>query len=342
VKGVVLAAGIGKRMKPVTDRVPKPMVPMVNRPVLEHLVCGLADADVDDLLVVVNYRQEQIRAHFGDGSRFGVRVSYLHQENPAGGTGAAALLGEEFVAGERFLLTFGDLLITPANYRALVESYLSRPTSGRITANWIPDPSAGAAITIGEGERMVRIVEKPPKGAAESNWNNSGIFVFTPAIFDAIRRIPLSPRGELELTAAIQLLADEQGDVTVYRLEGLWSDVGTPAKILALNREILSRPELAVPVARGGAAGQAVVDDTSAVAAGAELGRCEVREFTCVASGARVGNGAVLRESVVFSGGEVGANCRLRHAIVTPGARVPDTQDVVGTVDEPAVYLAPE
>ncbi|NLC59303.1 MAG: NTP transferase domain-containing protein [Armatimonadetes bacterium] len=339
-KGVVLAAGIGKRMRPVTDVVPKPMVPIVNRPVLEHVVRGLAEAGVDDILVVVNYKQEQIRAYFGDGTRFGVSLRYLHQENPAGGTGAAALLGEEFVADEPFLLTFGDLMLSPANYRALVDSYRQRPTSGRITANWMEDPSAGAAVTIADDERLVRIVEKPPKGTAESNWNNAGIFVFTPDIFAAIRRIPLSPRGELELTAAIQLLADERGDVTVYRLEGLWSDVGNPARVLALNRAILTDTTLGVPVARcAEASGQAVVEANCAVAAGAELASCQVLEHSCVAAGTRVREGAVLRESTICSGGEVGAGCRLEYAIVAPGARVADGTELRGTPEQPAVAI---
>ena len=334
-KGVVLAAGIGKRMRPVTDRMPKPMVPIANRPVLEHVALGLREAGVDDLLVVVNYKQEQIRAYFGDGSAFGMRIQYLHQENPAGGTGAAALLGEEFVAGEPFLLTFGDLMLTPANYVALVDTYRQAPTSGRITANWIEDPSAGAAITIGANERMVKIVEKPPKGTAESNWNNAGIFVFSPAIFDAIRRIPLSPRGELELTAAIQLLAHERGDVTVYRLEGLWSDVGWPAKILDLNRQILANPALGVPVARGPVPAGAVVDDGSAVAPGADVVGCEVRKHSCVAAGAAVGTGSVLRDTAVLFGGKVGAGCRLEHAIVLPDAVVPDGASLRENTMEP-------
>lgn len=337
-KGIILAAGVGRRMRPITDRMPKPMVPVVNRPVLEHTILGLAQAGVTELLLVVNYLQEQIRAGLGDGSRQGVRITYLEQENPAGGTGAAALLGEQFTAGDTFLLTFGDLLITPDNYRELVRTYRERPGSGRITANWIEDPSAGAAITIGEGERMIRIVEKPPRGTAESNWNNSGIFVFTPAIFDAIRRIPLSPRGELELTAAIQLLADERGDVTVYQLHGLWSDVGTPAKVLELNRAILSDPGLGVPVVRE-AAGPATVDETSAVAPGARVGACSVRRHSCIAAGAHAGDGTVLTESALLPGAVVGRNCRLAHAIVAPGGRVADGQTVAGRPGEPVVVI---
>lgn len=337
-KGVILAAGIGKRMRPVTDVVPKPMVPIVNRPVLEHVTRGLVAAGVEELLVVVNYREEQIREYFGDGSRFGARITYLHQENPAGGTGAAALLGEEFVGDQPFVLTFGDLMLTPSNYADLVQGFRQNPGAGRITVNWIEDPSAGAAVTIGEKERMVKIVEKPPKGTAESNWNNSGIFVWTPAIFDAIRRVPLSPRGELELTAAIQLLADETGKVTVYQLHGLWSDVGNPAKVLELNRTILSDASLGVPVERG-AYPSAVIDANCAVAPDAELGRCEIHDFTCVAAGACVQDGAVLRSCVLLPGAEVGAGCRLENAIVTPGARVPDGQTHQGTPEQPAVIL---
>ena len=247
-------------------------------------------------------------------------------------------MGEEFVADEPFLLTFGDLMLS----RQLPGAGGQLPPAAhlrRITANWMEDPSAGAAVTIADDERLVRIVEKPPKGTAESNWNNAGIFVFTPDIFAAIRRIPLSPRGELELTAAIQLLADERGDVTVYRLEGLWSDVGNPARVLALNRAILTDTTLGVPVARcAEASGQAVVEANCAVAAGAELASCQVLEHSCVAAGTRVREGAVLRESTICSGGEVGAGCRL-GAIVAPGARVADGTELRGTPEQPAVAI---
>ncbi|MBI3948197.1 MAG: NTP transferase domain-containing protein [Armatimonadetes bacterium] len=339
-KGVVLAAGIGNRMKPITEVMPKPMVPIANRPVLEHVVRGLVAAGVEEILVVVNYLEAQIRAGFGDGARLGARISYIRQENPKGGTGAAALLGEAFVGDDPFLLTFGDLMLSPANYGALVESYRARPTSGRITGNWMDDPSQGAAITIGDDDRMVRIVEKPPRGTEESNWNNSGVFVFRPAIFEAIRRIPLSPRGELELTAAIQWVADRFGDVTVYRLRGLWSDVGTPAKVLVLNHQILSDPDVGVPVVRMDRLPLgAEVDATSAVAEGADLDACRVGDYTCIAGGARVGPGAALRRSALFPGAAVGAGARLEYAIVMQHARVPDGAAVAGTAQEPAVVL---
>lgn len=339
-KGVVLAAGIGNRMKPITEVMPKPMVPIVNRPVLEHVVRGLVAAGIREILLVVNYLEEQIRANFGDGSHLGACLSYVRQDSPKGGTGAAALLGEAFVGEEPFLLTFGDLMLTPENYRALVNSYWENPTSGRIVGNWMDDPSQGAAITIGEGDRMVRIVEKPPKGTAESNWNNSGIFIFRPVIFEAIRKTPLSPRGELELTGAIQWLADRYGDVTVYRLQGLWSDVGTPARVLSLNRQILSDPSLGVPVVRTSCLPpSAEVDHTSAIAEGAELAPCQIGAYTCVAKSARIGEGAILRHSAVFPGGQVGAGARLEYAIVTPGACVGDGSTVLGTPDVPAIIL---
>jgi NDP-sugar pyrophosphorylase family protein len=187
---------------------------------------------------------------------------------------------------------------------------------------------------------MVRIVEKPPKGSAESNWNNAGIFVFSPAVFRAIRSVPLSPRGELELTAAIQWLCDQFGDVMVYRLRGLWSDVGNPAKVLELNQQILADLSLGVPVARATTppAG-AQIDATSAVDEGAELETCRVEAFSCVAAGARVGAGAVLRRSAVFPGGVVERECELEYAIVVPGARVAAGERVHGTAEAPAVVL---
>jgi dTDP-glucose pyrophosphorylase len=242
-KAVILAAGRGKRLGALTDARPKPMIPVCGVPVLEHIALGLKGAGLTEMLMVVGYRAEAIESHFGDGARLGVRIAYAFQEHP-GGTGAALALGEAFSAGESVLATYGDILTDPRHYQWLVSDFLSSPCAAVIGINPMDDPSAGAAV-YREGSRITRVVEKPPPGASASSWNVAGVSVYSPAIWPVLQTLPLSVRGERELTDAISALIASGQEVRARELTGFWSDVGTPEALAEAEREwaaLQSRP----------------------------------------------------------------------------------------------------
>ncbi len=232
-KAVVVAAGRGTRMMPLTADTPKPLLPLHGRPILEHILLGLRDAGIADVLIVVKYLAERIEAYFGDGSGLGMRISYVEQTGPMG-TGSALLSAESWVGDESFMLLWGDILMGSHNYRRLQETFARTPCDLLSSLNWMDDPCAGSSNEV-EGDRIVRIVEKPAPGTAKSNWNQAGLFVCTSAVIEAMKACGLSPRGEIEFTAGVQLLLDRGKDVRWMPVEGFWSDVGTPEILAALE-----------------------------------------------------------------------------------------------------------
>jgi NDP-sugar pyrophosphorylase family protein len=235
---VILAAGRGTRMKGLTDDVPKPMLPLAGRPLLEHIVVALRGAGIERYVMVTGYHAERIEEHFGDGRKLGVAIVYRRQE-VRDGTARALLLARDAVAGEAFLLAWGDILTDKANYPALLGRFRELRADGLLAVNWVEDPCRGAAVYTDERDRIERIVEKPPPGTATTHWNNAGIGVFRPAMMDYAAAVRPSPRGEYEIPDAITAMIAAGLGIYAFPLQGYWSDVGTPED-LARAEEWLS------------------------------------------------------------------------------------------------------
>lgn len=241
---VVVAAGRGTRLRPLTDQIPKALIPIKGVRLMDYILRGLSESGVGEVLLVIRHLGDMIREAYG-GSAFGIRLNYVEQ-GEVGGTGAALLAAEGLIAptdrgarsggNEPFMLLWGDILTDPMNYRRILEKYAGHPCDLLSMLNWMDDPCAGASVET-EGDRITRIEEKPPPGKAASHWNQAGLFICKSAIFDAARECGLSPRGEIEFTAAVQRLIEQGKDVRWLPLEGFWSDVGTPEALERLNAE---------------------------------------------------------------------------------------------------------
>lgn len=240
-KGVILAAGKGTRMKELTKDKPKPMVETGKRLILEHVFEQVKIAGVKDLLVITGYFATIIEDHFKDGRDFGLNITYMRQE-VLDGTGNATKLAEKFVNGDTFLLTYGDIMSSVDNYPRIIKTFNDDPADALLALTWVEDPYRGAAVYLGENNKIEKIIEKPPKGTSTSNWNNAGIYIFSPIVFDYLRKIKLSPRGEYELPDAITLMMQDKRDVRGFKLDGYWGDLGTPEDVIRMN-EILSKME---------------------------------------------------------------------------------------------------
>lgn len=219
---VILAAGKGTRMGSLTADTPKPMLPLAGKPMLEHILDRLRGAGIRRVLVVIGYRGDLIRAHFAD---YPLAMEYREQE-VANGTGSAALLAREFVGEDAFVLTFGDILCSTADYRGLMAK-LDTAAAGVLGVKYVDDPAPGAAV-YEENDRVVRIVEKPPVGTSTTHWNSAGLYAFRPVVFEELAKIPLSPRGEYELTTAVEQLIRGDEVVRMYPIAQDWMDVGRP------------------------------------------------------------------------------------------------------------------
>jgi len=237
-KGIILAAGRGTRLRPWTDDTPKPLLELAGRPILDYILDGVAAAGVDELSLVIGYLGEKIISHYGREYR-GMKIRY-HEQKELLGTGHALLLAEKELAGCTFMLAFGDVLVDPENYAALVGFHERGGFDASITLNHTDDPYAGAAVYM-DGDRVTRLIEKPPKGTSTTNWNNRGIFVFTPVIFDEVRALKKSPRGEYDLPTAVNQLVEKGRPVGGMPITGFNSDVGTKEEFREYEEYILKK-----------------------------------------------------------------------------------------------------
>jgi dTDP-glucose pyrophosphorylase len=232
-KAVVLAAGRGKRMRELTADLPKPMMDVKGKPVLQHIVEGLRDAGVRKILLIVGYHAETVQNFFGGGARNNVEIEYAIQ-TVQDGTGRVVNLASNFTDGSPFILSYGDILISPTNYERVVE--LPDNFEAIITVTRGEDVSKGGAVFVNEQMELVDLREKPKPGEPTSPWYNAGLYAFRPSIFEFIARLKPSPRGEYELTDAIRDLAYSARKVKALELTGEWADVRDPEILAKLNR----------------------------------------------------------------------------------------------------------
>jgi UDP-N-acetylglucosamine diphosphorylase/glucosamine-1-phosphate N-acetyltransferase len=228
-KAVILAAGEGKRMNPLTFTRPKVMLPIANRPIVEHLLVEMKSAGIDDFIFIVGYHGETIREHFGQGDRWGVKIEYVYQKKQLG-TAHAVKLVERFIDG-RFLMANGDILVRAPDIRKVL-------AGDNITLSLIEkEETRDLGVVQVEGDRVTGIFEKVVN--APSNLANTGVYLLTEEIFPAIDRTRESPRGEYELTGSLQVLIDAGRSPSWVRLDH-WLDVSYPWDLLTANETLLS------------------------------------------------------------------------------------------------------
>jgi dTDP-glucose pyrophosphorylase len=232
-KAVILAAGRGTRMRALTTELPKPMIQVRGKPVLQHIVEGLRDAGVGELLLIVGYRADAVREFFGDGSRYNVGIQYTTQ-TVQDGTGRVVELARDFVRNRPFVLAYGDILVDPTNYKRLVS--FANDVDAIITVTRGEDVSKGGAVFLDDEMHLVDLREKPKAGEPTSPWYNAGLYAFRPSIFDFTAKLKPSPRGEYELTDAIRDLAQSEKKVRALELTGEWADVRDPEILAKLNQ----------------------------------------------------------------------------------------------------------
>jgi dTDP-glucose pyrophosphorylase len=233
-KAVLLAAGRGTRMRDLTNELPKPMIAVRGKPILQHIIEGLRAAGVERFHVVVGYRAEVVRQFLGDGARFGSAITYATQL-VQDGTGKVVELARDFAGNDAFVLSYGDIIVEPSNYQRLVR--LEDECEAIISVKRNEDVTQGGAVFVNERFELIDLREKPASGEPTSPWYNAGIYAFRPSIFEFTARLERSPRGEFELTDAIRNLAQSGRKVQAFELSGAWADVRDPEILAALNQK---------------------------------------------------------------------------------------------------------
>ena len=311
----MLVGGFGTRLRPLTESTPKQMLPVVDRPMIEWVLAGLARHGVDDAVLSLGYRPDVFAAAYPDGTCAGVRLHYAVEPEPLDTAGAIRFAALDAGIDERFVVVNGDVL-TDLDLTALVADHEASGGEGTIALHRVEDPSAfGVVPTDGDG-RVLAFVEKPRRDEAPTDLINAGTYVLEPSVLDRIeggRKVSIEREVFPAMVADGVLYARPDGDV-------YWIDTGTPRQYLTAMLDIVDgrRAGITPPPAVHPAAtiDESAVIDGAVVMAGAHVGKGAVVERSAVLPGARVGDGATVRGSVVGPDAEVDANVELVDEVV--------------------------
>lgn len=300
-KGVILAAGKGSRLYPVTHVVAKPLLPLANRPTLHYIFDRLKEMGITDVAVVVGENEGQMREALGDGSQFGISLTYVNQPE-AKGLAHAVGFAKEFVNREPFVLYLGDAMYDQG-FADFARRFQDSGCANLNIVQPVPDPERFGVANV-DGERIVRLVEKPKN--PESNLAMAGLYFFGPEIWDVLPNLQPSARGEYEITDAIQTLIDEGKTVLAGVYTGKWFDTGTLDSFLATSAFLVKDGQLVEGAVTGEIGAKVVVGEDATV-------ECES-----------------IEDSVILPGAKVRVKGKIRHAIL--GGPVESDGDVENTI----------
>jgi glucose-1-phosphate thymidylyltransferase len=314
-KGLILSGGKGTRLRPITHTSAKQLVPVANRPVLFYAIQAMADAGIEEVgIIIAPETGDEIRNVTGGGERFGVQITYIVQDEPAG-LAHAVLTAEPFLGQSPFVMYLGDNLLQ-GGIGDLVRAFNEHRPDALILLTEVPDPQNYGVAELRDGV-VVRLVEKPPE--PKTNLALVGVYMFTAAVHAAARAIEPSPRGELEITDAIQRLVDDGLRVDPHIVKGWWKDTGRLEDMLAANRLVLDTIDTRVE----GELIDSQVDGRVVVEPGARLERTTVRGPAIIGAGARLTDSYIGPYTAV--GDEcVITNAEVEHSILLAGCTVHD------------------
>jgi glucose-1-phosphate thymidylyltransferase len=314
-KGLILSGGKGTRLRPITHTSAKQLVPVANKPVLFYGIEAMALAGITDIgIIIAPETGDEIRTAAGDGSQFGVAITYIVQDEPAG-LAHAVLTAEPFLGRDPFVMYLGDNLLQ-GGITELVEAFERNDPEALILLTPVDDPEHYGVAEL-DGDRVIALAEKPPE--PKTNLALVGVYLFSPRIHDAARAIEPSWRGELEITDAIQYLVDAGARVEPHVVRGWWKDTGRLDDMLEANRLILDNLETRVE----GELIETVVEGRVVIEAGARLERCTVRGPAIIGAGSKlidayVGPYSAIAEDCLVEQAEI------EHSILLAGSEVHD------------------
>ncbi|MEU3861283.1 glucose-1-phosphate thymidylyltransferase [Streptomyces sp. NPDC028722] len=299
-KALVLAGGTGSRLRPITHTSAKQLVPIANKPVLFYGLEAIRESGIRDVGIIVGETAAEVRRAVGDGSAFGLSVTYIPQEAPLG-LAHCVLIAREFLGDHDFLMYLGDNFVIDG-IRGFVTDFRTQRPDAQVLLTKVADPTQFGVAELDADGRVVGVAEKPSH--PKSDLALAGIYMFTPAVHQVVQGLRPSLRGELEITEAIQQLIVQRADVRSHIITGYWKDTGKVEDMLECNRMVLETVE---PRIRG------TVDAESEA-----IGRLDIAEDTVVLRSRLVGPlsigpGTVVEDSYIGPFTSVGAGCRLDH-----------------------------
>jgi UDP-N-acetylglucosamine diphosphorylase/glucosamine-1-phosphate N-acetyltransferase len=244
-KAVILAAGEGKRLRPITSSRPKPMIPLIGKPLLEHTISGLKEAGINEFILIVGYMQNLIRNLFDRVSNeLDIKIEYITQDEYLG-TAHAANYARDFIKDYPFLMIYGDIFVDREVFKNIIQIYSKNNCDGVIALYEVNNPQEYGIITLNSEGFVEKITEKPSTNLKVGNLANAGIFIFNKMIFEAIDKTEKSIRNEYEFTDSMEILIHNLGGkMKGFSLENkFWSDIGLPWQLFEANHFLLDKME---------------------------------------------------------------------------------------------------
>ncbi|MFK0117976.1 glucose-1-phosphate thymidylyltransferase [Streptomyces sp. NPDC090994] len=354
-RALVLSGGSGTRLRPITHTSAKQLVPVANKPVLFYGLEAIADAGITEVGIVVGDTAEEIREAVGDGSRFGLHVTYIPQEEPLG-LAHAVLIARAFLGEDDFVMYLGDNFVV-GGITPLVDSFRAERPDAQVLLTKVPDPRQFGVAELDAEGRLAGLEEKPR--TPRSDLALVGVYLFTPAVHQAVRAVRPSWRGELEITHALQWLIDEGRDVRATTISGYWKDTGNVTDMLEVNRSVLETVESLragtvdadseiigrVRIEQGARVVRSRIVGPVVIGAGVVVENAYVGPFTSLSEGCRIVDSEieysiVLRGSSVTGVRRVEASLIGRDVEVTPAPRNPSAHRFV-LGDHSKVQISP-
>jgi glucose-1-phosphate thymidylyltransferase len=343
-KALVLSGGSGTRLRPITHTSAKQLVPVANKPVLFYGLEAIAAAGITDVGIVVGDTAAAIEAAVGDGSRFGISATYIRQQAPLG-LAHAVLVAREFLGDDDFVMYLGDNFIV-GGITDLVEEFTATRPAARIMLARVSDPRSFGVAELDSAGRVTRLEEKPQE--PKSDLALVGVYLFTPAVHEAVAALKPSWRGELEITEAIQWLLDNDRTVNSTTITGYWKDTGNVTDMLEVNRLVLEglEPRLDGHIDEGcEIIGRVAVEAGAHVAASRIVGPviigadskitgAYVGPYTAIGAGCSIDD-CEIEYSIVLSRASIRGVRRIEASLighdaeVTPAPRVPRAHRLV-------------
>ncbi|MFH0519485.1 glucose-1-phosphate thymidylyltransferase [Streptomyces sp. M41] len=343
-KALVLSGGAGTRLRPITHTSAKQLVPVANKAVLFYGLESIAAAGITDVGVIVGETAAEIQDAVGDGTRFGLDITYIPQERPLG-LAHAVLIARDWLGDDDFVMYLGDNFIV-GGITDLVEEFRSNRPDAQILLTRVQDPRSFGVAELDDLGQVIGLEEKPQH--PKSDLALVGVYLFTPVIHDAVRAITPSWRGELEITHAIQHLIDTDADVRCTEIKGYWKDTGNVADMLEVNRTVLeglarridgdvddaSETVGRVVVEEGARIVNSRIVGPAVVGSGTLVEDSYVGPFTSIAENCRITDSElefsiVLHDASIDGVGRIESSLIGRHAEVTPAAGVPSAHRLV-------------
>lgn len=324
-KGLLLAGGSGTRLRPLTFTGNKHTLPIANKPMILYGLEQLRQAGVEEIGVILGPIKEGMVDILGDGSKYGVKITYIQQPEPMG-LAHAVLISEDYLKDEPFVMYLGDNLLKQP-VRNFVRYFENEKADAVIGVTHVKDPSSYGVVVFNEDGTIDRLIEKPKEPI--SNWALIGVYIFNQRVFQAVKKIKPSWRGELEITDAIQVLLKEKANVKVQKVEGWWKDSGNFADLLEANRLVLDdlRPQTLGSVEDDNSVrGRVCLEPRSLVKKGANImGPSILGKDSRLEEGVYVGPYTSIGNNVTVLRGEIENSIVMDGCIIDTDERITDS-----------------